>query len=119
MSGKQSGLLAKQDAIKRELIHSTERIVEQFMTDTLQIAANRSRGFGYDRLMSLMEDWKQVQKEYRPALSPTRNVEADVAQEHMDRDLSRIINGKAELIPFAERYPELKRITYGRKNGRT
>lgn len=115
MGGKQSGLLAKQDAIKRELVHSTEHIIEQFMTDTLQIAANRCLGLGYDRLMLLTAEWQRVQKEYKPALKPTRDAEADVAQEHMDRELSRIINNKAELFPFESRYPDLKRVTYGRK----
>lgn len=40
--------------------------------------------------------------------------EADVRQEHMDRVMTQIISGKQELIPFAERYPELKKVRYGR-----
>ena len=40
--------------------------------------------------------------------------EADVRQEHMDRVMAQIISGKQELIPFAERYPELKKVRYGR-----
>ena len=28
--------------------------------------------------------------------------------------LAQIINGKAELIPFQDRYPDLKKIRYGR-----
>lgn len=39
---------------------------------------------------------------------------ADVMQEHMDRVFLQIINGKQDLIPFAQRYPELKRIKYRR-----
>ena len=35
-------------------------------------------------------------------------------QEHMDRVMAQIISGKQELIPFAERYPELKKVRYGR-----
>lgn len=51
-------------------------------------------------------------KEYRPALD-YKNPAADVCQEHMDRVMAQIISGKQELIPFAERYPELKKVTYG------
>ena len=40
--------------------------------------------------------------------------EADVRQVHMDRVLAQIINGKAELIPFPDRYPDLKKIKYRR-----
>lgn len=41
------------------------------------------------------------------------NPEADVYQEHMDRVLAQIINGKQELFSFDQRYPELKKIKYG------
>ena len=34
--------------------------------------------------------------------------------EHMDRVLAQIINVKAELIPFPDRYKALKKIKYGR-----
>ena len=40
--------------------------------------------------------------------------EADVCQEHMDRVLAEIIRDKAELIRFPERYPNAKKIKYGR-----
>lgn len=43
-----------------------------------------------------------------------RNPAADVRQVHMDRVLAQIINGKAELIPFPDRYPDLKKIKYRR-----
>ena len=56
----------------------------------------------------------ETQDEYRLALNPS-NSEADVAQEHLDRMLAQIINGKQALIPFSERYPELKGIKYGKK----
>lgn len=32
----------------------------------------------------------------------------------MDRVMTQIISGKQELIPFSERYPELKKVRYGR-----
>lgn len=53
-----------------------------------------------------------MRKEYRPALD-YKNPAADVCQEHMDRVLKEIIRDKAELIPHAERYKDLKKVTYG------
>lgn len=91
----------------------TERIIQQYMMDTLQIAIARSEGWGFDRIMRLTKCWDDVQYEYKPSLNP-KHVEADVYQEHMDRELSQIIRGRMELIPHAERYPELKQIKYGR-----
>lgn len=37
---------------------------------------------------------------------------ADVAQEHLDAALVDMMAGRQLLIPFAERYPELKKIKY-------
>lgn len=98
-------------AEKQKAYRVAEHLMEQFMTDTLHIAANRF-GMGYDRIMRLSEIWLEVQKEYAGAMNPVRNVEADVDQEHMDRELTRIIRGKQALIPFDERYPMLKKVRY-------
>ena len=43
-----------------------------------------------------------------------RRREADVRQEHMDRILAEIIRDRMTLIPFPERYPNAKKIKYGR-----
>lgn len=88
-----------------------ERLTKQYMIDTLQLAIARSEGWGFDRIMRLTEYWDEVREEFRPALNP-KHVEADVAQEHMDREMMQIIRGKMKLIPFARRYPELKSIKY-------
>nr|DAT63502.1 MAG TPA: hypothetical protein [Caudoviricetes sp.] len=55
----------------------------------------------------------ETQREYRPALN-CKDPEADARQVHMDRVLAQIINGKAELIPFPDRYKDLKKARYGR-----
>ena len=52
------------------------------------------------------------EKRIQPALD-YKNPAADVCQEHMDRVLKEIIRDKAELIPHAERYKDLKKVTYG------
>lgn len=116
MGNKQSGYLERQQAQKNALMHQTELLVKQYMLDTLLISLNRHRGFGYDRLMEILDEWEKTRDEYRPALDP-KDPECDVAQEHMDRALDRIINGKMELIPFAERYQDLRPVKYGKKKG--
>lgn len=110
---KQSGYLQRWENETNRLLQATMVITSQYDIDTLQIAIHQSEGWGYDRIMRLTEAWAEVRKEYKPALD-CRNPEADVRQEHMDRVLAQIINGKAELIPFPDRYPDLKRIKYGR-----
>ena len=90
---------------------SVELIVKQYCIDTLTITLHEEYGWGYDRLMKLMEQWQENRKKYQEAINPD-NVEADVAQEHIDRILTQIIRGKMDLIPFEERYPTLKKIKY-------
>lgn len=85
----------------------------QFAMDTLQMALHQTEGWGYDRIMRITHNWIAVQREYKPALD-CRNPEADVRQEHMDRVLAEIIRDKAKLIPFPDRYKDLKKIRYGR-----
>ena len=63
--------------------------------------------------MRLTHDWIDTQREYKPALN-CKDPEADVRQEHMDRVLAEIIRGKAKLIPFLDRYKDLKKVRYGR-----
>ena len=103
--------LQKRNLEREAWMHLAERVTEQFMTDTLQMTLHQHYGFGYDRIMELTEHWREMLQEYRPALH-SKNAEADVLQEHMDRAMLQILRGKAELIPFEERYPELKKVRY-------
>ena len=104
--------LAKQKAERDAFMHRVEHLVKQYMVDTLQIALNQTEGWGYERIMRLMENWENTREEFRSALNPMRDAEADVAQEHIDRILTQIINGKTDLIPWSERYPDLKKVRY-------
>lgn len=92
-------------------MHAAEVLAKQFMIDTLQITLHKDFGWGYDRQKQLLEAWEKRRSEYRTALDP-KNKEADVAQEHMDAALVDMMAGKQELIPFSERYLELKKIKY-------
>lgn len=112
---KQSGYLKRLEDERNRVMNATELLTKQFMLDTLQITMNRQKdAWGFDRLMRLMDDWEKVRHEYKAAMDP-KDPEADVAQEHMDREIAGIINGRMDLIPFYERYPELRRIVYDKR----
>lgn len=110
---KQSGYLQRREAELDATFYAGAAMAMQFAMDTLQMALHQTEGWGYDRIMRITQAWLETQREYKPALN-CKNPEADVRQEHMDRVLAQIINGKAELIPFPDRYPDLKKIKYGR-----
>ena len=108
---KQSGFMAKQLAMQRALIEATERVTQQLMMDTLQIVLHNELGFGYDRIMRITEAWGSEYNHYHDALS-IKHVEADVLRVHLDRELADILKGHQDLIPFEDRYPEIKEIAY-------
>lgn len=110
---KQSGYLKRREAELDATFNAGAAMAMQFAMDTLQMALHQTEGWGYDRIMRITHNWIAVQREYKPALN-CKNPEADVRQEHMDRVLAQIINGKAELIPFPDRYKDLKKVRYGR-----
>ena len=109
---KQSGYLQRREAELDATFNAGAAMAMQFAMDTLQMALHQTEGWGYDRIMRITHNWVAVQREYKPALD-CRNPEADVRQKHMDRVLKEIIRDKAELIPHAERYKDLKKVTYG------
>ena len=111
--GKISGMQRYAEQFAQAKVEATQRLTSQYMIDTLQMTLHQTEGWGYDRIMRLTEAWVQTQKEHTPALN-SNDPAADVMQEHMDRVLAEIIRDKAELIRFPERYPNAKKIKYGR-----
>ena len=111
---KQSGFMAKQLAMRQALIDATERVTQQLMMDTLQIVLHNELGFGYDRIMRITKAWGCEYNHYHDVFN-VKHAEADVLRVHLDRELTDILKGRQNLIPFEERYPEIKEITYGRK----
>ena len=111
---KQSGFMAKQLAVRQALIDATERVTQQLMMDTLQIVLHNELGFGYDRIMRITKAWGCEYNHYHDVFN-VKHAEADVLRVHLDRELADILKGRQELIPFEDRYPEIKEITYGRK----
>lgn len=110
---KQSGMITFAEQFAQAKVEAAQRLTSQYMIDTLQMTLHQTEGWGYERIMRLTEAWQQTQKEYTPALN-SNDPAADVRQVHMDRVLAEIISGKAELIRFPERYPNAKKIKYGR-----
>ena len=96
----------------------TQRIVGQFYVDTLDIALSRytKLHLGNKRIQEINELWAQVRREHFKAI--TNDPEADVAQEHLDQGLIQITKDPAQIVPFPERYPELRKPTYGKKGKR-
>ena len=107
---KQSGFMAKQLAMRQAMIDATERVTQQLMMDTLQITLHEF-GWGYDRIMKLTKAWADAYNHYHDTLD-VKNVEADVLRVHLDRELADILKGHQDLIPFEDRYPEIKEIAY-------
>ena len=110
---KQSAYLQRRDAQLDAVFWAGATMAAQFAVDTLQMTMHQQEGWGYDRIMRVTHEWMETQREYRPALN-CKDPEADVRQVHMDRVLAEIIRGKAKLIPFPDRYKDLKKIRYGR-----
>ena len=107
-----SGYLDRQFAGFQAGVETGERLARQFDIDCLQIALSRYErlNLGFQRIMEITELAEHVRAEYKPALEG--GPEADVYQHHMDQELTEIIKGNMELIPFSVRYPELKKPNY-------
>ena len=112
---KQSGMIAFAEQFAQAKVEAAQRLTSQYMTDTLQMALHQTEGWGYERIMRVTHEWMETQREYRPALN-CKDPEADVRQVHMDRVLAEIIRDRMTLIPFPDRYHELRRVTYGRQH---
>lgn len=110
---KQSAYLQRREVELDATFNAGAAMAMQFAMDTLQMALHQTEGWGYDRIMRITHNWIAVQREYKPALN-CKDPEADVRQEHMDRVLAEIIRDKAKLIPFPDRYKDLKKVRYGR-----
>lgn len=110
---KQSAYLQRRDAQWDAVFWAGAAMAAQFAVDTLQMTMHQKEGWGYDRIMRVTHEWMETQREYRPALN-CKDPEADVRQVHMDRVLAEIIRDKAKLIPFPDRYKDLKKVRYGR-----
>lgn len=114
---KRSGLLAQRDALTQTKLDIMQRTMKQYMLDTLLITMHDDFGWGYDRLTRLADRWGETFDHYFPALQSTD--ESDVYQELLDRATLSFLAGHQDLIPFRDRYPEIKQLGYEPKRRRT
>lgn len=107
-------LLDRLEARYEAQLEASERIMCQWMVDTLQITLHEKYGWGYDRLKALEKDWFATRKKYKAAMKPTKGDKHDSAywQEKLDAAMADICKSKQAVIPFEERYPELRRPTF-------
>ena len=66
---KQSGMIAFAEQFAQAKVEAAQRLISQYMIDTLQMTLHQTEGWGYERIMRLTEAWQQTQKEYTPALN--------------------------------------------------
>ena len=113
-----NAFLKKQTAIQQEVFETGIRIGNQQMLDYLAIALNEAettgKAFGEDKIRKVLGRIEVLYKEFHPAFEPTTNSEADYFQELLDRRLGSLCK-KKPLIPFHERYPEIRQMRYGRR----
>lgn len=114
---KRSGYLAQRDALTQTKLDIMQRTMKQYMLDTLLITLHDDFGWGYDRLTRLADKWGETFDHYFPALQSTD--ESDVWQERLDRAMLSFLAGHQELIPFPDRYPEIKRLGYEPRRRKT
>ena len=91
-----------------------QRIGRQQTIDLLQLALQSKHGFGEKRLWELLMEMKDLFEQFHPAFD-IKHPECDVYREHLDRALSQNCGKEHSLVPFAERYEDLKQVSYGRK----
>ena len=109
-----NGYLQKQQAARDALICVVERVAQQEMVDVFCIALHQVAGMGEKRLQEVIAKVQELQKVFAPAFD-TRHPECDYYRELMDRAISEVCSEEHPLIPFEERYDELKKVRYDRR----
>jgi hypothetical protein len=114
MARKQNAYLAKMEEKRQLYMEATAAVMKQFMCDTLQIAANEEFGWAAERLGRLIKRWGAVFSKYYPGLNPSSGPEADVLRDELDRQLKPLCHKDFKWCDFDERYPDLKKVRYGK-----
>lgn len=107
---KTSGYLAAERARRKALLEATQHIERQRMADCVQIAMRRL-GYSYAKIKAVMVESQTVVDEFAGAYQGDTNPEADYLRVKMDEAIAEIVKGHQDMIPWEERYPELRSIT--------
>jgi len=114
-----SGLLEKEAIRRQTLIDATQLTIQQLMMDTAQVILHRDFGWGYDRIKKFTDAWAEYFDEIFAAVQRPKSFledDRDIYRETLDNALKDFLDGHKELIPFMERYPYAKEVTYDRKS---
>lgn len=117
MSKGKNAFLEKQTRIQDNFWNAGRDMGMQLAADCFQVVLNDPDVMGKDvfgskRIKRICDEVQRRIDYYFDALD-VRNPEADVMQEKLDAALRRLWGD--ELTPFPERYPMLKRCSYGGK----
>ena len=102
--------LKRQAEHDKALTQTMERVVKQLCIDVMQVTLHEDFGMGYERLTKVTEGFTRRFGDYVQAL--LGGDEHDVWQERLDRALLDIVKDESKLMPFATRYPEVRRHGY-------
>lgn len=103
-----SGYLARQQAYVDAKCEAVRRVHQQLIFDSLAARLYDTEGWEPERIRAFIGGLVDDVIGYMPAIEG--GIEADVKQEHLDRDIKPV--WEDEFVPFAQRYPEIKKITY-------
>ena len=108
-----SGYLAKQQAYVDTKCEAVRRVHQQLILDSLAARLYNDEAMGNEpwepaRIRAFIEGLVDDIIGYMPAIEG--GVEADVKQEHLDRDIKPV--WEDEFVKFEQRYPEIRKITY-------
>ena len=59
--GKTSGMQRYAEQYAQAKVEATQRMISQYMIDTLQMTLHQTEGWGYERIMRLTEAWERPQ----------------------------------------------------------
>ena len=109
----QNGYIKHRHERDREMFAAGLNMGMQIAADYFQIALRDPEAvntdiFGRERIDKIVNKTMELDEYFSPAFSS--DVEAERYQEEMDRKLREI--WKDDLVPFNERYPNLKSIKY-------
>ena len=110
-----NGYLEKKAAKDQALIEAGVQCGKQQMVDYISCVLRNPKYVekdihGRDRIDKIMVGLYEYDRKYEKAY--TKDVEADVAQEHLDDELREIYGD--ELVPFRERQPDIIQMNYSK-----
>ena len=121
MAGNKNAYLERQRQRDQAFLDAGERMGIQKMWDYIQIALRNPKivkkdVYGRERLEKVFNETKELAEYFHTAF--TDDVEADRVQRDLDAALREIWG--EDLVPFYDRYPEIKDLGYNksRKNWR-